>query len=247
MIAAVGQFEMGPLVEALRAMASNANRAYDHELRAKGGGLLHDCGWGAAYLEGDRLVRVRSARSCLMDPAFDSLAGVETRLAILHARRTPHRETIDVTNSHPFLQEWRGETWAFCHNGAVDDLTQLSWDDDLRQQGSVDSEFLFHHVLTRLDMGRPAGSLAEILGGVRDFTCLNCFLATRSGVTAHARMSPDTTRPRYYTLWRGEGGDFTLASSESFDLPGTVWMAVPDGSSFTMEIQSATAAPQGKH
>jgi predicted glutamine amidotransferase len=235
MIAAVGDFEMGPLVSALRSMAANSNPAYDHEFRKEGGSFTHDCGWGAAYLQGDRLVRVRSAESCLKDPRFDALANVETELAVLHARRTPHRETIDVANSHPFMQEWRGETWAFCHNGTVNDLTQFSWDSELNRQGGVDSELLFRHTLTRLDTARPAVSLAEVLGDVRDFTCLNCFLATSDGVVAYARMSPDTARPRYYSLWRGRGGGFSLASSESFDLPGTVWAAAADGSSFTLE------------
>jgi predicted glutamine amidotransferase len=236
MIAAVGRFEMSPLLDALRLMASNANPAYDHELRAEGGELIHDCGWGAVFREGDRLTRLRSAESCLVDPEFDSLGGVETDLAILHARRTPDRGTIDVSNSHPFLEEWKGETWAFCHNGTVNDLAQLSGDSALKPEGNVDSELLFHHILSRLDTGDPAGSLAETLGGLRDFTCLNCFLATHTDIIAHARVSPDTTRPRYYTLWRGRSSDRTLVASESFEAPGVLWMAVPDSSSLRLEV-----------
>jgi predicted glutamine amidotransferase len=236
MIAAVGRFEMGPIVEALKSMASNSNPSYDHELRAEGEELVHDCGWGAAYRDGDRLVRLRSAESCLDDPGFDSLAKINTDLAVLHARRTPDRESIGVSNSHPFIEEWRGETWAFCHNGALNDVTQLSGVTELEPEGCVDSELLFHHVLTRLDADNPDGSLADTLGGLRDFTCLNCFLATNRRVIAHARMSPDTTRPRYYTLWQGRGSGFAVASSESFDAPGVLWMAVPDGSSLRLEV-----------
>jgi hypothetical protein len=93
---------------------------------------------------------------------------------------------------------------------------------------------MFHHVLTSLDTGRPAASLAETLASIEDFTCLNCLLATRDQVVAHARMSPDTPRPRYYTLWRGHGDGFSLVSSEPLDAGGTDWSTVPDGTAFVL-------------
>ena len=234
MIAAVGRFEMEPLVDAVRAMASNLNPAYDHELRAEGEALVHDCGWGVAFRDGDRLTRRRSSASCLNDPEFDSLSGIETDLVILHARRTPDRDTINVLNSHPFLREWRGEEWAFCHNGAVSDLSQLRSDGSLQSEGGIDSERLFHHVLTLLDTSRVAASLAEILREVRDFTCLNCFLATSESITVHARMSPDTTRPLYYTPWVARGGDVTIVSSEVVSQIALEWERVPDGGAFVL-------------
>jgi len=234
MIAAVGRFEMGPLVDAVRMMASNANPAYDHELRAEGGALVHDCGWGVAFREGDRLVRRRSAASCLSDPEFDSLSEVETDLVILHARRTPDRDTINVLNSHPFLEEWRGEEWAFCHNGAVSDLTQLRSDSSLQPAGDIDSELLFHHVLTSLDTNRVAESLAEIMHEIRDFTSLNCFLATRESITVHARMSPDTSRPLYYTPWAARGSDVAVVSSEVVSQVALEWERIPDGAGFVL-------------
>jgi len=234
MIAAVGRFEMEPLVDAVRVMASNANPACDHELRAEGEKFVHDCGWGVVFREGGRLVRRRSAASCLDDPEFDSLSRVQTDLVILHARRTPDRGTIDVLNSHPFLREWRGEEWAFCHNGAVSDLTQLRSDSSLQPAGGIDSELLFHHVLTLLDPSRVAESLAEILRELRDFTCLSCFLATRESITVHARMSPGTSRPVYYTPWVARGGDVTVVSSEIVSHGVLEWERIPDGSAFVL-------------
>ena len=234
MIAAVGRFEMASLVDAVRMMASNINPAYDHELRSEGGALVHDCGWGVAFREGDRLVRRRSAASCLDDPEFDSLSGLETDLVILHARRTPDRGTIGALNSHPFIQKWRGEEWAFCHNGAVSDLTQLRSDDSLEVEGGIDSELLFHHVLTLLDTSRVAESLTEILRDLRDFTCLNCFLATSEHITIHTRVSPDTSRPLYYTPWIAHGGDVTVVSSEVVAMGGHEWERLTDGTAFLL-------------
>ena len=234
MIAAVGRFEMEPLVDAVRVMASNMNTAYDHELRGEGGKLVHDCGWGVAFREGSRLVRRRSAAPCLNDPEFDSLSEVETDLVILHARRTPDRDTIDVVNSHPFIRKWRGEEWAFCHNGAVNDLTQLRSDSSLESEGGIDSERLFHHVLTLLDTTRVAESLVEILREIRSFTCLNCFLATSEHITVHARMSPDTSRPLYYTPWVAHGSDVAVVSSEVVSQIALKWERIADGSAFVL-------------
>jgi len=238
MIAAVGSFEMAPLVEALRSMAANANPAYSHELSERGEALQHDCGWGAAFRQGGTLERRRSAASCLADPAFAGLTSIETDLVLLHARRTPDRDTIAVENSHPFFAERDGTTWAFCHNGAVNDLSQFEASGGARRaptsSGPIDSELLFHHILRSLDRARPAESLADILLGVRDFTCLNCFLATGEDVFVHSRVSPDTTRPRYYALWVGRGDGFALASSEVVDLRGVTWERVPDSCAFRL-------------
>ena len=234
MIAAVGRFEMAPIVDAVRVMASNMNPAYEHELRAEGEALVHDCGWGIAFREGGRLVRSRSAASCLDDPEFDSLSGIETDLVILHARRTPDRGTINILNSHPFIREWRGEEWAFCHNGAVSDLTQLRSDGSLEPEGGIDSELLFHHVLTLLDTSRVVESIAEILRDLHDFTCLNCFLATSEHITVHARMSPDTSRPLYYTPWIAHGSDVAVVSSEVVSQIALEWERIVDGSAFVL-------------
>lgn len=233
MIAAVGRFEMVPLVRALRAMAANANAEHDHELRAEGPEFRHDCGWGVAYRECGRLVRRRSAESCLEDPRFDELESLDTDLLVLHVRRTPRRDTIAVENSHPFMAEYGGMAWAFCHNGAVNDVTQLEVPDGL-PGSAVDSELLFHHVLHRLDLSDPAPSLARTLGQITDFTCLNCFLATQDEVIAHARAAPDSPRPRYYTLWRAEGEDVSLVSSEPFDRATLDWSPVADGTALTL-------------
>lgn len=238
MIAAVGRVPMGKLVEALKLMASNSNASHDHEFRDRRSDFLHDCGWGSVHAEKGRLIDNRSARSCLDDGRFNALAGLETDLTLLHARRTPDRETIAAENSHPFLAASGGETWAFCHNGATDDVSGLSSAPDLSPRGSTDSERLFHHVLAGLDPSDRRRSLGVILGGLRGFTCLNSFLATAGRVTVYARAGLETARPRYYTLWHGTGEGLAIASSEPFPLRGVDWDAVPDGTCFELNIDS---------
>lgn len=230
MIAAVGAFDVGALLHALESMASNSNPDYDHELRHKGSALVHDCGWGVAYLSGGKLVGKRSALSCLDDPEFGELAGLETNLLILHARRTQERDTIAEVNSHPFIASYRGEDWAFAHNGEIRDTAQLVRDRALAPAGVTDSELFFLHVLSSMDPEEPESSLGSIMSGMVDFTSLNCLLARRDSVLVGSRRAADSRRPLYYTMWLGTGESFAVVSSEVVGcVPCDTWEAVPDG------------------
>lgn len=237
MIAAVGRFSMAGVVEGLRLMATNANPAHEHELRGRGDAFLHDSGWGAVYRRDGRLVRVRSAVPCFRDPLFDDLKGVESDLVVVHARRAKNPRTISRANTHPFLATHLGQEWAFCHNGEVRDLSQLTWDPPLAAEGSTDSEKLFFHVLTALGSGGP-DALAGVLSGISDFTCVNCFLARPTSVMAATRRAPDSTLPLYYTMWRADGvgpdGRFALISSEVVATLDAAWHPLEDGSALLL-------------
>ncbi len=47
-------------------------------------------------------------------------------------------------------------------------------------------------------------------------------------------MSPDTTRPLYYTPWVARGGDVAMVSSEVVSQVALEWERVPDGSAFAL-------------
>jgi len=251
MIAAVGRFSMSDLVSAVRVMAQNAAPGHEHELSPRGPEFRHDSGWGALYVSGGRLVRVRSTVPCFDDPRFDALASVETELAIVHARRAKNLRTISGPNTHPFLAVYRGEEWAFCHNGEVRDLSQLSWDPALAPEGSTDSEKLFLHLLTALGGPAPAGAgsggppgagdgsavpaaVCRTLAAIEDFTCVNCFLARRDSIVAATRYAPGSPTPRYYTMWSAgldsAGDGCAVVSSEPIRSMDVAWQPVEDGS-----------------
>ena len=236
MIAAAGRVEMPAMLEALRAMAENANGAYAHEHRHLGEELRHDGGWGAVHLDGSNLSRRRSTTPCFDDDAFGALADVETRLVIIHARRTKERDTIAIPNTHPFIAEFRGVEYAFCHNGEVSERSQFSWAPSLATLGCIDSEELFLHAITRLDPSGRVASLERALAGIGDFTSLNCLLASRESLVAYSRVDPSSTRPRYYTLWHGVGRDVEIVSSEIVDGFGVEWLPVPDGTAIEMSV-----------
>ena len=120
------------------------------------------------------LLRKREAKEAgLDDPALDALGGVRSDLMILHARRTKDRSTIAEVNTHPYLARAAGEEWAFCHNGEVRDPSQLSHDGTIVPEGTIDSELLFLHILTRIDAEDTARSVEAIIGEIDDFTSLN--------------------------------------------------------------------------
>jgi predicted glutamine amidotransferase len=235
MIAAVGRFEVKPLTRALRVMALNENASYDHEYRDRGASLRHDCGWGAAFLTDSGFSVHRSTTPCFEDEGLDGLARVSSDLVVLHARRTPERDTIAIENTHPFSAIWNGTEYVFCHNGAANDRSQFSWDPSFSMRGDIDSEEMFYHVLTRLDPKRSAESVGDALRSIEDFTALNCLLASRASLVAHARMSSTSECPRYYTMWRGRGGDFEVVSSEIVDGLDVDWSEVPAGAALQIE------------
>jgi predicted glutamine amidotransferase len=234
-LAALGRFDAERLARALRVMAENANPAYDHELRKLGEGLKHDCGWGALYRDGAKLVTWRRTAPCFTDRAFDAVADIESDLLVLHARRTKDRSTIAEKNTHPFPATYRGEAWGFCHNGDLKDLSQLTYDPEFVPKATIDSERLLFHILTHLDRSNPRDSLEKMLGELRGFTCLNSVLVGPGVVLAYARKDPQGTLPRYYTLWRGRGRDLDIVSSEVVDGLDVAWEAVPDGAAIALE------------
>ena len=240
MIAAVGRFELGALKTALKTMALNRNTAYDHELRDRGADLLHDCGWGAAFLADEGLSTVRSVRPCFEDPDFDNLDCRGADLAVLHARRNRDRSTISIANTHPFTVS-RGRTkLAFFHNGEVRDLRQLRHCSEHEPRRTTDSERLFLHLLSGCDDPLSARSLEAELSGVRDFTSLNCLLVDGRGLLGYAGMASATERPRYYTLWRGTGPGLRIVSSEMVEGFDVEWGALPDGQSFRFAYPATT-------
>jgi predicted glutamine amidotransferase len=234
MIAAVGGFPVSLLAEGLRAMAANANAGHEHEFTGRGAEFQHDSGWGAVFRAGGRLERLRSTAPCFRDAGYGALDAIRSDLVVIHARRAKNPRTISTVNTHPFVAGWRGGEWAFCHNGEVRDTGQLTRDPALVPEGSTDSELLFFHILTALNGGGPA-ELSAILSRIRDFTCVNCLVVRPSSLLVSTRRAPDSTTPRYYTMWRADGdgpdGPYVLISSEPLRDISEGWRPLDDGSS----------------
>lgn len=241
MIAATGSFDAKALKDALALMAGNVNPSHDHERRSLGDRFTHEDGWGAAWVEHDRLRVRHSVHSCLTDPLFDELDGLSTDLLVLHARRASRPGTVSLENTHPFLAEHRGRTWAFCHNGVVHDLRPLHPAIGLTRTGTMDSELLFYHVLNYLDEASPERSLVASLEPFRDYTALHCILAAQDQVFAVAKRHPEKGEAEYHALWEGHGPNLHVVSSEPIEGIGCEsWQRIDEPSVVTLKRQALT-------
>ncbi|MDM7914151.1 MAG: class II glutamine amidotransferase [Candidatus Eisenbacteria bacterium] len=229
MIAAMGDVDAAALREALREMAANDNPAYVHEKRALGEAYRHEDGWGAAWISGDTIHVRHSVHSLLEDPLAEELDELRTDLLVLHARRASQSHSVRLENTHPFLVEYRGRIWAFCHNGTIQDTQHLRPAPGLIKDGDIDSELLFHHLLHHLDPEDPERSLGEALDRVQQYTALHSLLVSLDGITAVSRRHPEHGLPDYHTLWEAEGDRVRVLSSEPVDALGPLsWQRLPD-------------------
>jgi len=230
MLAVAGRFDVPALVDGLRAMASNSNPPHAHEYTKQGRSYVHGDGWGAAWEESGRLAIVRGLKPCFDDAALDHLGAPSVGRLLLHARKGTGNAGVESNNTHPFTAELDGLTWAFCHNGSIRDTSSLRVLPGVVPAGGTDSERLFHHVLSSLDVDDPTGSFLSSLDAVEDFTCVNSVLFSPAHLYYATRAEPGTERPRYYTLWVGSGKDLSVVSSEPIEALDVTWEPLRHGS-----------------
>ena len=255
MIAAVGRFEPAALRRALVRMAANDNPAHDHEYRAQGEAFRHTDGWGMAWVEAGQLHTLRRTISVLLDGGADRIDTLQTPLLLLHARRATRPGSIKTRNTHPFPATLLGRDWAFCHNGAVEDLEGLRAATGFAPVGGTDSERLFHHFLAELaarsetapnpgmpsptEWTGPEAALAATIGVPRDFTALHCLVASTDRVLAATRRHPTKSRPEYHALWLGEGPGVRAVASEPVDGLHCAWTRLPEPGVTTLQFVPA--------
>jgi predicted glutamine amidotransferase len=265
MIAAVGSFRSAAVRRALLCMADNTNPTYDHEYRSRGDGFRHVDGWGASWVQNQRLHTLRRAVSVLADDTSALIDPLSTPLLVLHARKATRPNGVREANTHPFTATLAGRDWSFCHNGAIDDVDGLHQARGLAPSGDSDSERLFHHFLFALaesvrstegvggppaapesppgPAGETAGrevfeaALAATISVPHDFTAVHCLAASHDRVVAASCRHPERSRPAYHALWIGEGRDLRAVSSEPVDGLGCQWRRLPEPGVVTMEVQ----------
>lgn len=229
MLAATGRLEPRALKEALTLMARNANPCHTHEARSLGAEFCHGDGWGGAWLEGQKLHVIHSMRSCLEDPRLNELDHLETDLLVLHARRASRPGNASLEDTHPFLVEHNGCSWAFCHDGILNDLKLLRPAPGLIPTGKIDSERLFYHILNYLDEDDAERSIVSSLEPLEDYTALHCLLVGSDRLFAVAKRHPYQSMPEYHALWEGRGENLHVISSEPLEGIGCdQWRRIPE-------------------
>ncbi len=184
----------------------------------------HRDGWGLACFHNGKLRdHVRGVASAQSDPKYfqaawkvaktniDRKAG--ERLVVLgHIRRASPDMPIGPEWSHPFVESRDGRTWAFGHNGGLNDCPRREED------GRIDSQVAFRLLLSNLDGTEPervAAATKATVEAVRrehgGYSALNFLLTDGERLHAFRDYEKDAD---YYTLYYDDFGEMVLTCSQ---------------------------------
>jgi predicted glutamine amidotransferase len=155
----------------------------------------HRDGYGVAFHDGPvcRTFIDDGAASDAPQARFLREHPIRARLVLAHVRRAT-QGAVGLANSHPFVREWLGRHWSFCHNGDLQGFhPRLDGHD--QPIGSTDSERAFCWMLQTLrrqfhGQGAPgwrqlAPLLAELAGQVARHGRFNFLLSDGEVLYAH--------------------------------------------------------------
>ena len=184
----------------------------------------HRDGWGLAFFRNGKLVNhVRGVGSAEADAKFfqaswkiaktniDRKAG-ERLVVLAHLRRASAGTPIGAEWSHPYVESKGGRTWAFAHNGGLNDRP---WREE---DGTIDSQVAFKLLLSNLDGPEPeqiaAAAKATVGAARREFggySSLNFMLTDGEWLHAFRDYEKDSD---YYTLYYDDFGEMVLTCSQ---------------------------------
>lgn len=218
---------------------------------------IHGDGWGAMWLAnaigGMTLRRFRAGHNGRYDEGLRrALAVPAARAGVVHLRMATGGLTVQVSNSHPFVDRGIG----LAHNGTISpvaDLRELLAPETLgRLRGTTDSEMYLALVTDRVRAGLSfldaVRASVALLREVFPTASLNAVLLDRSHMvvvhsSTHAHVPTENFHGRllagedlppqhdagYYLMRRLRGPDGTLAyASSGFDQDG--WELLPPDS-----------------
>ena len=167
---------------------------------ARGGATgEHADGFGLAFHDGAacRLFvdEGRASDSALAD--FLRRHPIAARTVLAHIRKAT-QGPVQLSNSHPFVREWQGRHWSFCHNGDLKDF-HPRLNGSFLPVGSTDSERAFCWMLQELrrrfrsrcapGWAQLAPVLAELADEVARHGRFNFLLSDGAALYAHASTS----------------------------------------------------------
>ena len=164
---------------------------------ARGGATdSHVDGWGMAFHDGEDCRVFRDTGRASDAPLADFLRRhpLRARHVMAHVRRAT-QGGVALANCHPFLREWAGRRWLFCHNGDLKDFDP-PLDARHRPAGQTDSErafcWLMQQLQRRFGNGPAPGwrqlapALAQMLPALARHGVFNMLLDDGRALYAHA-------------------------------------------------------------
>jgi len=182
----------------------------------------HKDGWGLACFQNGALKVHMRDTGCAADASkyygtawkiaklnIERIAG-QSLIVMGHLRRASVAGLVAQKYSHPFVEERRGVTWAFQHNGSLVN--------DPGYAEKIDSQVLFGMMLDAMD-GHGHEFVARATGAMRKqaiekyggFTGLNFMLSDGRTLYVYRDFQ---TNGQYYTLYLDNFGEMIVACSE---------------------------------
>lgn len=154
----------------------------------------HADGFGVAFHEGSACRRFvdhgRASDSVLAE--FLRTHPIRARTVLAHIRKAT-QGPVQLSNCHPFVREWQGREWSFCHNGDLKDF-HPRLDGSHLPVGQTDSERAFCWMLQKLrrrfrsqrpEWPQLAPVIAELAEGISRHGKFNFLLSDGRALYAH--------------------------------------------------------------
>lgn len=165
---------------------------------ARGGATgEHADGFGVAFHDGDACRLFVDEGAASQAPLADFLRThpIRATATLAHVRKATQGQ-VRLANCHPFVREWQGRQWSFCHNGDLKDFRPCLTGADPQPVGDTDSERAFCWILRELrracpgarrpDWRRVAKLLSVLAERVARHGSFNFLLSDGVAVYAHA-------------------------------------------------------------
>ncbi len=155
----------------------------------------HVDGWGIAFHDQAGCRVFIDEKRASDSPLAEFLRNhpIRSRNVLAHIRKAT-QGPVQLANCHPFMREWQGRHWTFCHNG---DLKEFAphLNGDFEPVGSTDSERAFCWIMQELrrrfkSSPRPgwkalAETLAELAPRVASYGVFNFLLGNGEALFAY--------------------------------------------------------------
>lgn len=162
----------------------------------------HADGWGIAYYQGSgcRVFHDDQPASDSKLAAFLSDYPIKSKIVLAHVRKAT-QGLPGLSNCHPFIREWLGQSWVFVHNGDLKNFQpESSFQDGCNHRflpiGTTDSEKAFCWLMQELsakftdratspNWDELAPALAEITAVIARYGNFNFLLSNGEALYAH--------------------------------------------------------------
>lgn len=189
----------------------------------------HNDGSGVAWLEGNHIQLEKRGAADVWDESFQSvIRNIQTTALIAHNRKASAGLDVNVSVSHPYLMNHKGEEIAFCHNGGIQTFMT-----EAQNRKITDSLVFLERLLAQVD-SLTLEDLKTFLtesSAKWDYSSLNALLLTKSSIFAwrcyHDIKESSWDRDRYCSLYLRESPVRICIASEPIDQEQN-WISIPN-------------------